>query len=246
MPAMRENTPALRRCVQTRSMRYGCSPTSSRRRMAPFISGSHRVPSSVATTVRSPPSSGPSTTPGTSGLPWSGSGTRPSSRANSRSETQGGWSASWVTTGPWMEIRPVAWSAQWRATLSEKPTSGLSGSRPKSMRGRSRAAPEPPRAQTTARLPGSENASTSAAVRTSSLPARYQRFSNRLGDGASSYRSASRVMPRSKRSRSKGEDGATTATRSPGRRRGERTIERERTTRPRRRAAAGPRACLPG
>src|SRR5262244_3526816 len=47
-------------------------------------------------------------------------------------------------------------------------------------------------------------------------------------------------MPRSNRSRSKGEDGATTATRSPGRKRGGRNIEAEISTRARR-----PLCCTP-
>ena len=39
--------------------------------MAPVVSGSQRVPRSVVKTARSPPMSGPSTTPGTTGLPTS-------------------------------------------------------------------------------------------------------------------------------------------------------------------------------
>ena len=109
-----------------------------------------------AKTVRSPPMSGPSTTPGTSDLPSSGSGTRPSRSANSRSDTHGGWSASCVTTGACgIQILgrwPGARSGARRCPRS--PPAAPSGSRPKSMAGGAARPPEPPRAHTTARLPG--------------------------------------------------------------------------------------------
>ena len=59
------NFPACLRCISARSTCHGFMPRSSRTRMDPCVSSSQAVPKVVSIRVRQPPSSVPSTFPGT-------------------------------------------------------------------------------------------------------------------------------------------------------------------------------------
>ena len=129
--------------------------------------------------------------------------------------------ASVAAIGPARVTRPSRLATAWCSTVTSlKPTSTRGpAARIASQSSRStiRAAPEPPRAQTTARVAGSHQACCRSAARCSSVPARCRRRSSACRPTTTSRPQDRRVAtPRSSRSGTRVPLVATTATRSPG------------------------------